>query len=235
MKIAVVIPTYNEIENISKLLPEILNFNISGLEVVVVDDNSPDGTGKIVEEMKTKDERIHAIHRLEKRGLGTAYIEGFKYALEKNAEYIIEMDADFSHDPKMIPIFLDRIKHCDLVVGSRYKNGTRVINWPLQRLILSYLANIYVRLVTGMRIADSTSGFKCFKRKVLDSIDLEKIHSNGYSFQIEMNYRTYKKNFLISEIPIIFTDRYFGTSKMSRNIILEALLIVWKLRFGMLK
>jgi dolichol-phosphate mannosyltransferase len=234
MKTAVVVPTFNEAENIGKLLTEIFDLDIDGLEVIVVDDNSPDGTGKAVKNMMKNDQRIHLIERPEKMGLGTAYVAGFKYALSYGAEHIFEIDADFSHDPKMIPVFLKNTEKNDLVIGSRYLNGISIINWPLRRLTLSLLANKYARLVTGMKLTDATSGFKCYRRKVLEAIDLEKVRSNGYSFQIEMKFKTHRKNFSIKEIPIIFVDRNFGTTKMSRKIVFEAIFIVWKLRFGLL-
>ena len=207
---------------------------MEGLEVIVVDDNSPDGTGKIVKDLMKTDSRVHFIGRPKKMGLGTAYLAGFRYALERGAGHIFEMDADFSHDPKMIPVFLRHSEKSDLVIGSRYIGGISIVNWPLRRLALSLLANKYVRLVTGMRLTDATSGYKCYRRKVLETIDLEKIRSNGYSFQIEMKYKTRQKNFSVKEIPIIFIDRNFGTTKMSRRIVLEALVVVWKLRFGLL-
>lgn len=235
MNIAVVIPTYNEKNNIPRLIAEIFELGINDLHVVVIDDNSPDGTGKVVEEIKSRNEKIHVIHRKKKMGLGTAYLAGFKHALGQGAQFIFEMDADFSHDPKMIPVFMKEIEKNDLVVGSRYKNGIRIINWPLRRLMLSILASKYVRIITGMKLTDATSGFKCYKRHVLEKINLEKIRSNGYSFQIEMKYKAHKNNFSIKEIPIIFVDRHTGSSKMSRKIIFEALLVVWKLRLGLIR
>jgi dolichol-phosphate mannosyltransferase len=234
MKTAVVIPTFNEAENIGKLVSEIFYLGLNDLEVIVVDDNSPDGTGKVVKDLMKNNQRVHLIERSKKMGLGTAYVAGFKLALSRGAEHIFEMDADFSHDPKVIPIFLKHAEKNDLVIGSRYLNGISIVNWPLRRLALSLLANKYVRIVTGMKLTDATSGFKCYRRKVLDAIDLEKVRSNGYSFQIEMKYKTHKKNFPIKEIPIIFVDRNFGTTKMSRKIVLEAIVIVWKLRLGLL-
>jgi len=174
------------------------------------------------------------IHRAGKLGLGSAYREGFKYALEKGAEYIVEMDADFSHDPKMLPAFFQKIKDYDLVIGSRYLNGVSVVNWPIRRLILSYCASVYTRIVTGLRISDCTGGFKCFRRTVLESIALDKIKSDGYSFQIEMNYRCVEKGFRVGELPIIFIDRHAGSSKMSKKIVREAVIMVWKLKLGSL-
>lgn len=234
MKIAVVIPTYNEKENTEKLIPKIFSLGIKELEIVVVDDNSPDGTGKAVRDLMKTDKRIHLIERPKKMGLGTAYIAGFKHALSRGAEYIFEMDADFSHDPEMIPVFLKHAEKNDLVIGSRYLNGISIVNWPLRRLALSLVANKYVKLATGMKLTDATSGYKCYRKKVLEAIDLEKIKSNGYSFQIEMKFKAHKKNFPMKEIPIIFVDRNFGTTKISRKIVLEAFIIVWKLRLGIL-
>jgi dolichol-phosphate mannosyltransferase len=235
MNIAVIIPTYNEKNNIEKLASRIFGLGISDLGIVVVDDNSPDGTGEILREMKKSHQNLDVIHRDKKRGLGTAYIEGFNRALEGGAEYIFEMDADFSHDPEMLPVFLKELDKFDLVVGSRYKGGIRIINWPLRRLMLSILANKYTRLVTGMKLTDATSGFKGYRRRVLEAIDLGRVRSNGYSFQIEMKYRAHKKNFSISEVPIVFVDRHSGSSKMSKNIIWEAFFIVWKLKLGLIK
>jgi dolichol-phosphate mannosyltransferase len=235
MKIAVIIPTYNEKENIKKLIKEIFSLGIEGLEVIVVDDNSPDGTHAAVREMMKTEKRVHLIHRTGKLGFGTAYVSGFKYALAGGAEIIIGMDADFSHDPKMIPIFLEEIKKHHLVIGSRYKNGISIVNWPLRRLALSLMAGKYVRLITGMKMTDPTSGFKCYRRAVLEKIDLDKIKSNGYSFLIEMKYRTHRNGFSIGEIPIIFVDRNFGISKMSKAIMWEAVIIVWKIRLGLIR
>jgi dolichol-phosphate mannosyltransferase len=235
MKIAIAIPTYNEKDNISKLINEIFKLGISDLEIIIVDDNSPDGTGDIIKEISQRDPRVHTIHRPKKMGLGTAYIDAFKLALEKEAEFIFEMDADLSHDPLELPRFIQEAQKHDLVIGSRYIRGYNVVNWPLHRLALSVLANKYVTLVTGMKLTDSTGGFKCFRRKVLDSLDLDSIRSNGYSFQIELNHRVHKKGFKVKEIPILFTDRQFGKSKLSRYIILEALFVVWKIRLGLLK
>jgi dolichol-phosphate mannosyltransferase len=232
MKAMVVIPTYNECTNLPLIVDEILNVTPS-LSILVVDDNSPDGTGKIADELSQKHkDRVYVIHRPGKMGLGSAYICGFKYALQWGADYIFEMDADFSHDPKYLPNFIAKMNQYDLVIGSRYVNGISVVNWPLTRLALSLIASQYVRLVTGLKLTDTTAGFKCFSRKALESIELDEIFSNGYSFQIEMNYRLYKKGFHIGEIPIIFVDRHSGSSKMSGHIIREALYVVWKLRLG---
>lgn len=231
MEALVVIPTYNEKENIRRIIDAVLGQG-GGIEVLVVDDNSPDGTGAIVDEMSKTGPRVHVIHREGKMGLGSAYIAGFKWALAgTDAKYVFEMDADFSHDPGAIPEFLRAIADCDLVVGSRYLNGITVVNWPLQRLILSTGANIYTRKITGLPLKDSTGGFKCFRREVLDALPLDTIRSDGYSFQIEMNFFCWKKGFRIREIPIIFTDRRVGVSKMSRKIVWEAAFMVWRLRF----
>jgi dolichol-phosphate mannosyltransferase len=229
MKILVIIPTYNEKENISTILPLVLKQD-QGIEVLVVDDNSPDGTGKLVEELKASNPRIKLIKREKKSGLGTAYIAGFDYALQNGYDYIFEMDSDFSHDPSYIPDFLKAIRDSDLVLGSRYIKGVNVVNWPITRLLLSYFANVYARWVTGLPVRDSTGGFKCFKREVLEKIGLDNIHSNGYAFQIEMSFRAWRKGFKIKEIPIIFVDRRAGESKMSKKIVREAIWMVWKLR-----
>jgi dolichol-phosphate mannosyltransferase len=231
LKAIVVIPTYNERDNIVRLSREILAQH-SSLQILFVDDNSPDGTGKLADELAAADDRIRVIHRPEKLGLGSAYCNGFKAALEQGADYIIEMDADFSHDPAVLPVFIDTAAECDLVIGSRYLNGVSVVNWPIRRLILSYFASVYTRFVTGLRIMDCTSGFKCFRRSVLEAIDLDSVKSDGYSFQIEMNYRCMEKGFRIVEVPIIFIDRRAGSSKMSRKIVREAVLMVWKLKLG---
>lgn len=236
-KSLIIIPTFNELDNIRKMIPDILG-RYDNVDILIVDDGSPDGTGVFVEQLTRESNRIKLIKRPGKMGLGTAYIAGFKYALQNGYDYIFEMDADFSHDPKEIGNFLDAIKNNDLVLGSRYKTGVNVINWPMQRLMLSYFANTYTRFVTGLPVRDATGGFKCFRRKVLESIDLDSIKSNGYAFQIEMTFKAYKKGFKIIEIPIIFTDRFHGTSKMSKKIVREAVLMVWKLRirntFGIL-
>ena len=228
-KSLVIIPTYNELDNLPRLIPLVLSQN-ENLHILIVDDNSPDGTANYVEEIASKDERIHLIKRSGKMGLGTAYIAGFKYALENNYELIFEMDADFSHDPNEIKNFLFAIREYDLVLGSRYIHGVRVLNWPMRRLLLSFFASVYTRLITGMHVRDATGGFKCFRRKVLESIDLNCIKSNGYSFQIEMTFRAYAKGFKIKEIPIVFVDRVKGNSKMSKKIVIEAVTMVWKLR-----
>lgn len=228
-KALVIIPTFNEFDNVHKIIPDVLSQN-ECVDVLIVDDNSPDGTGNYVEELTKTNPRVKIIRRAGKMGLGTAYIEGFKYAIKEKYDYIFEMDADFSHDPKEVNNFLAAIKDHDLVIGSRYINGVNVINWPMQRLLLSYFANSYARFITGLPVRDATGGFKCFKRKVLESINFQNIKSNGYSFQIEMNFKAWKNGFKIHEIPIIFADRVKGTSKMSKKIIREAVVMVWKLR-----
>ncbi len=230
MKSVIVIPTYNEAQNIESLIERILFLGIKELHVLVVDDNSPDGTAGIVEPISQKESNIHLLQRPGKAGLGTAYVAGFKYALKNGYDYIFEMDADFSHDPDKIPNFLKTIKDFDLVIGSRYITGVNVINWPLTRLILSVGANKYTQIITGIPIKDGTSGFKCFRREVLEAIDLDNIHSNHYSFQIEMNFKAWKKGFRIKEIPIVFIDREAGSSKMSKKIIREAIWMVWRLK-----
>jgi dolichol-phosphate mannosyltransferase len=230
-KILVIIPTYNELENISRLIPIVLSQD-SRVNILVVDDNSPDGTWNFVEEESKKNNRIHLLKRKSKMGLGTAYIAGFKYALENNYDFVFEMDADFSHDPKEIPNFLKEIKNNDLVLGSRYIHGVNVVNWPMRRLLLSSFANIYTRIITGMPVKDATGGFKCFRIDVLKAINLEKIKSNGYAFQIEMTFKAWKKGFKIKEMSIVFVDRMKGQSKMSRKIVREAVTMVWKLRFA---
>ncbi len=229
MKTLVIIPTYNESENIERIVPEILDKDQS-IDVLIVDDNSPDGTGELADKMAEKNSKIFVIHREKKAGLGTAYKAGFRYAIENGYDYIFEMDADFSHDPKCIPSFLEAIKEADLVLGSRYISGVNVINWPMSRLLLSYYANVYTRWVTGLPVKDATGGFKCFRRKVLESVDLDKVKSEGYSFQIEVSLRAWKKGFKIKEIPIVFEDRREGRSKMSKKIVREAVWMVWKLR-----
>lgn len=229
-KTLVIIPTYNEIENIKKIIDQVLELD-PDLNILVVDDNSPDGTGEYVKQVTEENARVKLIQREGKLGLGTAYVEGFNYMLSNGYEVVVQMDADFSHDPAVILQMLDEIKDSDLVIGSRYIKGVNVINWPMQRLLLSYFANKYTKIVTGLPVKDATGGYKCFRRKVLESIDLDSIHSNGYSFQIEMNFKAWKKGFKIKEIPIIFYERTEGTSKMSKKIVHEAVFMVWKLRF----
>ena len=229
MRPLIIIPTYNERDNIQKLIPLLMELDLS-LSILVVDDNSPDGTGKLVNDMSEQNDRIQVLHRPGKLGLGSAYIAGFKHAIQQDVDCIFEMDADFSHDPNMISEFLEKLETCDVVIGSRYISGINVVNWPMSRLLLSYFANFYTRIITGMSIQDATGGFKCFKREVLEQIDLDHVRSDGYAFQIEMNFRCWRKGFRICEIPIIFVDRHSGTSKMSRRIIYEAIWIVWWLR-----
>jgi len=225
----VIIPTYNESTNLPQIVPQILTQD-PRIAVLVVDDNSPDGTGDLADRLAQADPRVHVLHRDAKQGLGRAYIAGFQWALEHDYDFIFEMDADFSHDPAYLPRFLTAIGDADLVIGSRYKTGVNVINWPVSRLLLSLGANLYARLITGLPLTDSTGGFKCFRRRVLEALDLERVHSNGYAFQIEMSFRAWKKGFLLLEIPIIFTDRIEGHSKMSRRIVREAIWMVWLLR-----
>jgi dolichol-phosphate mannosyltransferase len=228
VKAIVVIPTYDERENVKVLLPKILSLPYD-LQVLVVDDASPDGTGNLVEEMGRRDPRIHLMRRPGKMGLGSAYVAGFRRALEMGAEVILQMDADLSHDPEAIPAFLEAIEEADLVVGSRYLNGVAVVNWPIRRLILSYGANVYTRIVTGMPLTDATGGFKCFRRRALESIRLDRVRSDGYAFQIEMNFLCWINGLRIKEIPIVFVDRQMGASKLSRRIIWEAFWLVWRL------
>lgn len=225
----VVVPTYNEAVNLPLIVPQILAQD-PRLEVLVVDDNSPDGTGRLADEMAAADPRVHVLHRPGKGGLGKAYLAGFRWALERDYELVFEMDADFSHDPRFLSDFLRAVENADLVIGSRYKTGVNVINWPISRLLLSLFANQYARWITGMPIMDSTGGFKCFRRRALEAIDFERVRSNGYSFQIEMSYRAWRKGFRLVEIPIVFTDRVEGQSKMNKRIVREAIWMVWWLR-----
>lgn len=230
MKALVIIPTYNEKEGIEAIIRAVLDQKL-GVDVLIVDDNSPDGTAKIVKDLQKSEPGLHIIERAGKLGLGTAYVAGFKYAIENGYDAVFEMDADFSHDPLTLPTFLEEIKTHDFVLGSRYINGISVVNWPLSRLMLSYFASYYTRFITGMPIKDPTGGFKCFRTSTLKAIDLDQVKSNGYSFQIEMNFKAWKKGFKYVEIPIIFVDRRAGHSKMSKAIIREAVWMVWKLRF----
>ncbi|MFI5279121.1 MAG: polyprenol monophosphomannose synthase [Gemmatimonadales bacterium] len=213
------------------MLPAILEQD-PRLEVLVVDDGSPDGTGALADRMAAAERRIHVLHRAGKLGLGTAYIAGFRWAIEQKMDYVFEMDADFSHDPRHLVTFLNEIHDTDLVIGSRYLKGrVTVLNWPMARLLLSYFANTYARWITGLQLWDSTGGFKCYRRAVLEAVDLDHVRSNGYSFQIEMSFRAWKKGFRLKEIPILFTDRAEGHSKMSHGIIWEAVWMVWRLRW----
>jgi dolichol-phosphate mannosyltransferase len=229
----VIVPTYNERENIPRIVPRILDQD-PRLEVLIVDDNSPDGTGDLADAMRAENPRIHVLHREAKQGLGRAYLAGFDWALKSDRQfaYIFEMDADFSHDPAHLTEFLHAIKDADLVLGSRYQQGrVTVVNWPITRLLLSYGANIYARIATGLQLGDATGGFKCFRRAVLEAIPLDQVRSNGYAFQIEMSFRAWKRGFRIVEIPIVFTDRTEGQSKMSKRIVREAVWMVWRLRW----
>jgi dolichol-phosphate mannosyltransferase len=231
----VIIPTYNERENITRIIGAILEQD-DRLEILVVDDGSPDGTGEIVDGIMQHESRLRIIKRPHKMGLGTAYIAGFNYALQNCYDFVFEMDADFSHDPAHLPQFLSAVENADLVLGSRYRNGkVTVVNWPINRLLLSYFANVYARVVTGLPLWDATGGFKCFRRKVLEAIDLTHVRSNGYAFQIEMSFRAWRKHFKIVEIPIVFVDRTEGQSKMSKSIVREAVWMVWRLRFWALR
>jgi dolichol-phosphate mannosyltransferase len=226
----VVVPTYNERQNLPRLVPLILQQD-PRLEILIIDDASPDGTGPLADELAEREPRLHVLHRPGKLGLGTAYIEGFRWALARGYDAIFEMDADFSHDPAHIPTFLEAIREFDVVLGSRYLHGrVTVVNWPIPRLLLSYAANVYARLVTGLPVTDATGGFKCFRRTVLEAIDLDRVGSEGYSFQIEMSLRAWRKGFSLGEIPIVFADRDIGESKMSRRIVWEAVWRVWALR-----
>jgi len=231
--ILIIIPTYNEVDNIRKLIPAVLVQN-DDIDILVVDDNSPDGTSDEVNQWVMKSKRVHLLCRPGKRGLGTAYVEGFRFALDRGYQIVFEMDADFSHDPNAIPDFLSAIRDYDLVIGSRYIQGVNVVNWPISRLILSWCANQYTRFITRLPVRDSTAGYKCFRREVLEAIDLDQIRSDGYAFQIEMTFKAWKKGFGVKEIPIIFVDRNIGISKMNPGIIKEAVLMVWRLRFASL-
>ena len=222
----IIVPTYNERENLPRMAQKLVALE-AGVDILVVDDNSPDGTGRIADELAAQNGRIHVLHRSEKNGLGRAYISGFKWALERNYEFIFEIDCDFSHDPEEIPNFLKAAQNSDLVLGSRYSGGIRVVNWPLKRLLLSRFAGIYVWLITGMPYTDPTGGYKCFRRGALQAIALDAVKSNGYSFQIEMTHRLWREGFAIAEVPITFTERVQGSSKLSRRIVVEAFWMVW--------
>ena len=229
MKALLIIPTYNEIANIKNIITASLAQS-PDLYILVIDDNSPDGTAKAVKELMENEPHINLIERPKKMGLGSAYVQGFKYALKNDYDYILEMDADFSHNPADIPRLLEAAKKYDVVIGSRYCQGVNIINWPFRRLLISYFASKYVRIITGMPVKDPTSGFKCFRRRVLEAINLDSILSDGYAFQIEMNFRAWVKGFTIYEIPIIFTERKDGVSKMSSQIVWEAAWMVWRLQ-----
>ena len=231
MKRLIIIPTYNEKANIEKLINDIQLLDIENLDILIIDDNSPDGTGEIIKNLQKDNDNIFIIEREDKLGLGTAYIRGFKYALENNYDQIAQMDADYSHDPKDLIKLFKAVEKYDWAIGSRYKSGINVVNWPLSRLILSYGANIYSRIITGMKIKDGTAGFKCWNKNVLAKIKLDEVKSHGYSFQIEMNFRAWKAGFKFFEVPIVFTDRTLGESKMSKKIVHEAIFMVWKLKY----
>ncbi|MEK7391872.1 MAG: polyprenol monophosphomannose synthase [Fibrobacterota bacterium] len=232
-KTLIVIPTYNERDNLPKLIEILMGFP-EPIQVLVVDDGSPDGTGDLAEEWTRKTDRVHLMRRAGKLGLGSAYVAGFRWALERDYERIFEMDADFSHDPKYIMPMIEKSMEADLVVGSRYLTGVNVVNWPMSRLLLSYCANKYAKFVSGLPIFDCTAGFKVFRREALAAIDLENISASGYGFQIEIHYKVWKKGFKLAEVPIVFVDRAAGVSKMSGKIIREALLLVVRLRLGRL-
>ena len=225
-KFLVILPTYNERENLSQVVPAVLEQD-PRIEVLIADDHSPDGTGILADQLAGAFARVHVLHREQKEGLGKAYLAGFRWALERDFSRIIEMDADFSHDPKFLSSLLTAADAADLVVGSRYKSGVNVINWPMSRMLLSYGANLYVRAITGLPMTDSTSGFKCFRREVLERLPLDRVRSNGYAFQIEMNFRSWRKGFRVTEVPIVFTDRVEGSSKMNKAIVREAIWMVW--------
>jgi dolichol-phosphate mannosyltransferase len=224
----IIVPTFNERDNLPRMAAKLLSLPVA-VDVLIVDDNSPDGTGKVADELVAQHPQIHVLHRAGKEGLGRAYLAGFKWALENKYEFIFEMDCDFSHNPDDIQIFLEAIKDADLVLGSRYVGGIRVINWPLGRLMLSRLAGKYVSLVTGMPFSDPTGGYKCFRRRALQAVNLDEIRSNGYSFQIELTHRLWRQGYKIVEVPIIFTDRTHGQSKMAGGIVNEAFWLVWRL------
>jgi dolichol-phosphate mannosyltransferase len=231
MDVLVIIPTYNERDNLPRLVPQVLAQD-PRLEVLVIDDGSPDGTGEVADVLAAAEPRVHVLHRAGKLGLGTAYIAGFRWGLERGYHWLFEMDADFSHDPAHLPAFIAGLAEYDVVLGSRYLDGrVTVVNWPITRLLLSYFANVYARTVTGLPLFDATGGFKAFRREVLEQVPLDRVESEGYSFQIEMSLRVWKKGFRIGEIPIVFVDRTTGDSKMSKRIIREAVWKVWKLRF----
>jgi dolichol-phosphate mannosyltransferase len=230
-KTLIIIPTYNEMENLPRLIPMIEALGLD-LEILVVDDGSPDGTGAWVEAAALENQKIHVIRRPGKMGLGSAYVAGFRFALEGDFDFVFEMDADFSHDPRYIPDFLREIESCDLVLGSRYVNGVTVVNWPMSRLLLSWCANRFARVVTGLPIQDATGGYKCFRVSALQQLNLNQIRSDGYSFQIEVNFKLWKLGCRIREIPIVLADRVAGVSKMSSKIIQEALFLVFRLRLG---
>jgi dolichol-phosphate mannosyltransferase len=229
-KTLVVVPTYNERENLPPLVERLMALPVP-VDILVVDDNSPDGTGKLADELAAKHRCVQVLHRTDKNGLGRAYLAGFKIALEQGYEFVFELDGDLSHDPDDIPMFLEAAKDADLVLGSRYLNGIRIINWPLSRLMLSKGAAKYVKFITGMPFTDPTGGYKCFRRRALEALDLEAVHSNGYSFQIELTHKLWRQGMKVVEVPIIFTDRFQGRSKMTGHIIREAVMMVLRLLF----
>jgi dolichol-phosphate mannosyltransferase len=230
-RVLVVVPTYNEVENLGLLVPQLLEQD-PRIEVLVVDDASPDGTGKLAEELAASEPRVHVLHRAEKQGLGPAYRDGIRRALDLGAELVVQMDADFSHPPATLPSMLREIEHYDVVMGSRYIHGITVVNWPIERILISYFGNAYTRAVTGLRIRDTTGGFRCMRRSAIEEIDFERIRSNGYAFQIEMNYRFQVHGARVKEIEFFFLDRKRGTSKLTLRIALEALWMAWWLRLA---
>jgi dolichol-phosphate mannosyltransferase len=233
-RLLVILPTYNESENLPKIVPRILEQD-PRLEILVVDDNSPDGTGRLASDLAGLNPRVHVLHRTQKDGLGRAYLAGFAWGLERGYDRLFEMDADFSHDPRFLGDLIKAVDDgADLAIGSRYKTGVNVINWPMSRLLLSFFASVYARWITGLPLTDLTAGFKCFRKQVLAAIPLDQIRSNGYAFQIEMSFRTWRKGFKLVEVPIVFTDRTEGRSKMNRAIVREAVWVVWWLRLARL-
>jgi dolichol-phosphate mannosyltransferase len=233
-RLLVILPTYNESENLPKIVPRILEQD-PRLEILVVDDNSPDGTGRLASDLAGLNPRVHVLHRTQKDGLGRAYLAGFGWGLERGFDRLFEMDADFSHDPRFLGDLIKAVDDgADLAIGSRYKTGVNVINWPMSRLMLSFFASVYARWITGLPLTDLTAGFKCFRKQVLAAIPLDQVRSNGYAFQIEMSFRTWRKGFKLVEVPIVFTDRTEGRSKMNRAIVREAVWVVWWLRLARL-
>lgn len=230
-RVVVVVPTYNEIENLPLLAPQVLAQD-PRIELLIVDDASPDGTGKLADDLARASPRVHVLHRAAKQGLGPAYRAGLRRALDLGADFVVQMDADFSHPPETLPVLLAEIERHDVVLGSRYLNGITVVNWPIQRILISWFGNAYARLVTGLPISDTTGGFRCIRRELLEKVGFERIRSNGYAFQIEMKYRAYRKGFRFAEVPITFNDRRVGESKMNGRIIAEALWVCWRLRLG---
>jgi dolichol-phosphate mannosyltransferase len=230
----VIVPTYNESQNLPRIVPRILAQD-GRLEILVVDDNSPDGTGRLASDLAGLNPRVHVLHRTQKEGLGRAYLAGFGWGLSNGFDLLFEMDADFSHDPKFLLDLIKTVEEgADIALGSRYKTGVNVINWPMSRLLLSYGANLYAKWITGLPLTDATGGFKCFRRKVLEALPLDRIRSNGYAFQIEMSFRAWRKGFRLVEVPIVFVDRTDGHSKMNRGIVWEGVWMVWWLRLARL-